>query len=78
MKRLNNVFLTVQNKTREALKTLATKVAEKKNGGAGTVAALILIVIVVGLLITFKGSIVGWVSTLTKRVTDALGTFNPN
>jgi len=77
MKTLNNVLLTVQNKGKAVLQTFTQKMQEKKCGGAGTVAALIMIVIIVGILITFKSTITGWVTDLTGRVGGALDNFKP-
>lgn len=77
MKTLNNVILTVQNKGKAAMQTFTQKMMEKKYGGAGTVAALILIVIIVGILITFKTTITGWVTDLTSRIGGALSKFQP-
>lgn len=77
MRTLNNVVLTMQNKAKTAMEALTQKMMEKKNGGAGTVATLILIVIVVGILITFKSTIAGWITDLGGRVTGALSNFKP-
>lgn len=75
MRTLNNAVLTVQNKTRNFAEKLATKAMTKRAGDSGTVAALILIVIVVGILITFKTAITGWVNTLIGYFNSALNNF---
>lgn len=68
MRKLNSLVLAAQNK-------IATKVVEKKNGDSGTVAALILIVIVVGLLITCKTAMANWITTLIGYFDTALNNF---
>lgn len=75
MKKLNNAVLTVQNKTRNFAEKAMEKAMTKRAGDSGTVAALILIVIVVGILITFKTAITGWVSTLIGYFNGALNNF---
>ena len=77
MKKLNNVVLKIQNKAMAAKQAVIQKVTEKKLGGAGTIAALIMIVIVVGILITFKGSIETWATKLTTRIGGAISKFDP-
>ena len=77
MSKLNTMVLKVQNKAMAAKQAVVQKITEKKLGGAGTIAALIMIVIVVGILITFKGSIETWASKLNTRIGGALSKFDP-
>jgi len=75
MRALNNAVLTMQNKTRNFVENITTKAKTKRDGDSGTVAALIMIVIVVGILITFKTAITGWVQTLIGYFNGALNNF---
>ena len=75
MYKLNMLMNGLHGKTAFFMNKAGKIFLKKKNGDAGTIAAVILIVIVVGLLITFRDAAAGWLNTLIKYFNDALNNF---
>ena len=71
MRVLNRVVMTVKTKV-AALKQIVTT---KRNGGTEIIVIMILLVIAIGLLVTFKSSIEGWLTTLTGYFEGQLDAF---
>lgn len=75
MSYLNKKMAEVETKARSKAHEIAEKVLAKKAGSTAVIAAAILLVITVLLLITFKGKIEGWLTSLVSRIDTLVSNF---